>query len=90
VTTLLVGGGSFIGAHVIRDLVRNGTPVVAYDVDVRDNAVHRILEPSELGRVTFVQGDVLDLVGLLHAARAHGVPRRSSPPARPSPRSACG
>lgn len=72
-STLVVGGGSFIGAHVIRELLRDGVRVVAYDLDVRDNAVHRILEPSELEVVRFVQGDVLDLVGLLHAARDHGV-----------------
>src|SRR5439155_6788509 len=46
-----------------------GERVVAYDVDVRDNAVHRILAPDELARVRFVQGDVLDPLGLLHAAR---------------------
>lgn len=70
-STLVVGGGSFIGAHVLRELLRAGTRVVAYDIDVRDNAVHRILEPAELAQVAFVQGDVLDLVGLLHAARQH-------------------
>lgn len=72
-STLLVGGGSFIGSHVVRALLAAGERVVAYDVDVRDNAIHRILAPEELARVTFVQGDVLDLVGLLHAARDHGV-----------------
>jgi len=72
-STLVVGGGSFIGAYAIRELLREGTAVVAYDLDVRDNAVHRILEPAELGRIRFVQGDVLDLVGLLHAAREHDV-----------------
>jgi nucleoside-diphosphate-sugar epimerase len=73
VSTLVVGGGSFIGAFVIRRLLREGASVVAYDVDVRENAIHRILEPGELARVRFVRGDVLDLVGLLHAARDHRV-----------------
>jgi nucleoside-diphosphate-sugar epimerase len=72
-TTLVVGGGSFIGSHVIRGLLRAGQAVVAYDVNVHDNAIHRILSPEELAHVVFVQGDVLDLVGLLHAARANRV-----------------
>jgi nucleoside-diphosphate-sugar epimerase len=73
VSVLVVGGGSFIGSHVVRGLLGRGRPVVAYDVNVRDNAIHRILTPDELARVTFVPGDVLDLVALLHAARAHAV-----------------
>jgi UDP-glucose 4-epimerase len=72
-STLLVGGGSFIGAHVVRDLLATGDRVVAYDLDVRDNAIHRILAPAELARVTFVPGDVLDPIGLLHAAKTHEV-----------------
>lgn len=72
-STLIVGGGSFIGSCVVRELLQAGEQVVAYDVDVRDNAIHRALGPEELARVTFVQGDVLDLLGLLHTARTHGV-----------------
>lgn len=72
-STLIVGGGSFIGSHVVRDLLRQGEAVVAYDLDVRDNAIHRILSPSELAQIAFVQGDVLDLVGLLQTARQHDV-----------------
>jgi nucleoside-diphosphate-sugar epimerase len=72
-STLIVGGGSFIGSWVVRELLRAGERVVAYDVDVRDNAIHRALSVEELRRVTFVPGDVLDVVGLLHIAREHGV-----------------
>lgn len=70
-STLIVGGGSFIGAYVMRDLLRRGELVVAYDRDVRDNAVHRILKPEEVSRIAFVQGDVLDFIGLLQVARQH-------------------
>ena len=72
-SVLVVGGGSFIGSHVTRRLLGRERTVVAYDVNVHDNAIHRILSPDEVARVKFVQGDVLDLVGLLHAARAHNV-----------------
>ncbi len=72
-STLLVGGGSFIGAHIVRDLLAAGERVVAYDLDVRHNAIHRILTPAELARVTFVPGDVLDALGLLQVARRHEV-----------------
>ena len=72
-STLIIGGGSFIGASVVRDLLARDEPVIAYDVDVRDNAIHRILPSALLARVTFVQGDVLDVLGLLHTAREHRV-----------------
>ena len=66
---LFVGGGSFIGAYAIQSLLRDGHDVAAYDVNVRDNAIHRVLDAEELARVRFIQGDILDLVNLLHSAR---------------------
>ena len=68
-TYLFVGGGSFIGAYAIRSLLRDGHAVAAYDVNVHDNAIHRVLTAKELARVRFIQGDILDLVNLMHSAR---------------------
>src|SRR3990172_6244771 len=70
---LFVGGGSFIGAYAIKELLRDGHTVVAYDLDVRDNSIHRMLPPEERASIRFVQGDILDVVGLLQAARDHKV-----------------
>ena len=66
---LFVGGGSFIGAYAVRSLLREGHAVTAYDVNIRDNAIHRVLSEEELAHVRFIQGDILDLVNLLHSAR---------------------
>ncbi len=70
---LFVGGGSFIGAYAIRRLLADGHGVVAYDTNIVANAIHRILEPSELEQVRFVRGDVLDALQLLATAREQEV-----------------
>ena len=70
---LFVGGGSFIGSYAIRRLLADDHGVVVYDVNVQDNAIHRILQPAELEQVHFVQGDVLDPIRLVATAREQHV-----------------
>src|SRR5438094_4030351 len=65
---LIVGGGSFIGAHAARHFLTNGHDVAAYDVDISDNAIHHVLTPTELSRISFLRGDVLDGVNIIAAA----------------------
>lgn len=66
---LFVGGGSFIGSYAIRRLLADGHTAVAYDMNISDNAVHRVLSPAEIERIQFVHGDVLDVLHLLGTAR---------------------
>jgi UDP-glucose 4-epimerase len=65
---LVVGGGSFIGAHAARRFLVDGHEVAAYDVDISDNAIHHILAPIELSHISFLRGDVLDGVNIVAAA----------------------
>jgi nucleoside-diphosphate-sugar epimerase len=57
---LVTGGGGFIGAYVVRVLLRQVDSVVIYDRYVKRNAINEVLTPEELGRVATVQGDISD------------------------------
>jgi UDP-glucuronate 4-epimerase len=70
---LVTGALGCIGAWTVRELVREGVPVVAFDVgkDPRRHAL--IMSPDELAKVTFVSGDITDLDGLDRALGEHGI-----------------
>jgi nucleoside-diphosphate-sugar epimerase len=70
---LVAGGGSFIGAYAIRRLLRDGHEVVVYDVNIHDNAIHRILDPSDLRKIIFVRGDVTDGLAVVSACLEHRI-----------------
>jgi UDP-glucuronate 4-epimerase len=64
---LVTGAAGCIGAWVVRNLVREGTPVTAF---VRNDRRHRLallLDEAGLARVQFVQGDISDF-GVVEAA----------------------
>ena len=69
---LIVGGGSFIAAHTARRLMADGHEIAAFDLDVTSNAVHHVLTPDELARISFLRGDVLDGVAVIAAAARTG------------------
>ena len=48
----------------MRELVREGTPVVAFDLGTNARRLEQILTPDEIGRITFVTGDITDLSAL--------------------------
>mgnify|MGYP001052744479 CR=1 FL=1 len=64
---LVTGGTGFIGSRIVRDLIREGQPVVIFDVLPQMNALKEMLIQSEMGAVKTVQGDILDLAALLRA-----------------------
>lgn len=66
---LFVGGASFIGAYVIRRLLRDGHAIIVYDTNVRNNAIQKVLSGDELGSLELMQGDVLDPVHLMRVAQ---------------------
>jgi len=70
---LVTGALGCIGAWTVRDLVREGVPVVAYDIGSDPRRLALILEPDELARVTFVAGDITDLDGLDRALADHEI-----------------
>lgn len=72
-TTLVTGGGGFIGTYVVRRLLTRGERVVVYDVVPTPNVADKVLTDEERRCVPMVQGDVVDLGGLLHTVRSHSV-----------------
>ena len=61
---LVTGAMGCIGAWVVRNLVREGTPVVVFDLATDPKRIKLLLDPDELNRVTFITGDVTDLAAL--------------------------
>jgi nucleoside-diphosphate-sugar epimerase len=72
-TVLITGGTGFIGAYVVRDLLKRRDRVVCFDIDPNPRLLGALLSPEELENVTLVRGDVTDWHQLLHALKAHRV-----------------
>jgi UDP-glucuronate 4-epimerase len=58
---LVTGALGCIGAWTVRALVREGTPVVAFDLGSDPRRLRQIMTEAELAAVTFVRGDITDL-----------------------------
>lgn len=72
-TFLITGGTGFIGAYVVRDLLKRGDRVVCFDIDPNPRLLGALLSPEELEHVTLVRGDVTDWVQLLHVLKEHHI-----------------
>ena len=60
----VTGALGCVGAWTVRELVREGTPVVAFDLGTNTRRLEQILTADEIGRITFVTGDITDLSAL--------------------------
>ena len=60
----VTGALGCVGAWTVRELVREGTPVVAFDLGTNTRRLEQILTPDEIGRITFITGDITDLSAL--------------------------
>ncbi len=69
---LVTGAVGCIGAWVVRNLVRQGTPTTAFDLSENKDRLRLIMDQSELEQVTFLQGDITDLEQVKHALRSSG------------------
>jgi nucleoside-diphosphate-sugar epimerase len=72
-TYLITGGTGFIGAYVVRDLIKAGARVVCFDIDPNPRLLGALISPEELEQVTLIRGDITDWPQLLHALKAHRV-----------------
>ncbi len=73
-TCLVTGGTGFIGAYIVRNLVRENNDVVVYDWFPEIDALERLLSKKELeSKVKIVQGDVTDLAHLLRTVKENNV-----------------
>lgn len=70
---LVTGALGCIGAWTVRQLVRERVPVVAFDLGRDARRLALVMPPEDLGRVTFVQGDITDLAAIERAIDEHDV-----------------
>lgn len=70
---LVTGALGCIGAWTVRQLAREGVPVVALDLGRDPRRVAQITEPDELDRIDFVTGDITDLPSVERALDEHGI-----------------
>lgn len=72
--TLVTGGTGFVGAYVVRALLRAGHEVVTLD-SVPSNVIEGVLTTEERARARLIQGDVASMRSLARAIRDHRVDR---------------
>jgi UDP-glucuronate 4-epimerase len=70
---LVTGALGCIGAWTVRTLVREGAPVVTFDLGSDTRRLRSIMTPDELARVQLVTGDITELASLEGAVRDHEV-----------------
>ena len=64
---LVTGAAGCIGAWVLRNLVREGGPVAALDLDTKHHRLSLIMTDEEIACIQFIQGDVSDFVTVENA-----------------------
>jgi len=67
---LVTGAAGCIGAWVLRNLVREGTYVVAFDLDEKYHRLPLILSTEEIKRIHFLQGDISDYSSIESALKS--------------------
>lgn len=70
---LVTGALGCIGAWTVRELVREGVPVVAFDLGTNHRRLAQIMTPAELASVTFEVGDITDLAAVEGAIAGNGI-----------------
>jgi UDP-glucuronate 4-epimerase len=70
---LVTGVLGCIGAWTATLLVRDGVPVVGYDLGDDRHRLELIATPGEIDEITFVRGDVTDLAQLEHTLAEHEI-----------------
>lgn len=70
---LVTGALGCIGAWTIRTLVRQGAPVVAFDLGRDVRRLRSIMSPDELARVELVAGDITELASLDDALATNAI-----------------
>jgi nucleoside-diphosphate-sugar epimerase len=70
---LVTGALGCVGAWTARELVREGTPVVGFDLGTNTRRIDQILSASERERLTLVAGDITDLGAIDRVLEEHGI-----------------
>ena len=70
--TLVTGGTGFVGANIVKDLVRNGHQVVSFDINEPDQLLRDFIGESP-SPVTFVRGDIVDRASVDRMGHDHQI-----------------
>ncbi|HEY7590720.1 MAG TPA: NAD(P)-dependent oxidoreductase [Candidatus Limnocylindrales bacterium] len=70
---LVTGALGCIGAWTVRELVREGTPVVGFDLGTNTRRLANLLSAEELASVPLVAGDITDLESVRRALDEHAI-----------------
>jgi nucleoside-diphosphate-sugar epimerase len=70
---LIIGALGCIGAWTSKRLLGEGAEVVSYDLPGDPHRLRLMLDEEQIGRITFVEGDVRDADGLNRAIAEHAV-----------------
>lgn len=70
---LLTGAKGFIGAWIVKNLVERGDRPWIFDLDRESHRLRALLSDEQLGRITFVLGDVTQFEELDRAVAEHGI-----------------
>ncbi len=70
---LVTGAAGCLGAWAVARLVREGTPVVAFDASADTYRLRYLLGDHELEKVTWVQGDIREQSQLIALVESHAI-----------------
>jgi UDP-glucuronate 4-epimerase len=70
---LVTGALGCVGAWTVRELVREGVPVVGFDVGDDRRRLRLLLSDDEVAGVPLVAGDITDLTSIERAIADHGI-----------------
>ena len=66
---LVSGAAGCIGVWVLRNLVREGTPVTVLDLDTKHDRLPLVMTDEEIARIRFTHGDISDFPTVENALR---------------------
>jgi nucleoside-diphosphate-sugar epimerase len=72
---LVTGGSGFIGAYTIKELLSRNQTVVSLDASNDQNILKDVIGLDEVGKITKVSGDILDLPLLLDTIKTQRIDR---------------
>jgi UDP-glucose 4-epimerase len=71
---LVTGGTGFIGSRVVRNLVREGEEVVAYDWAPERIALERVMDKADVeSKVKIIRGDVTDFAQMISVIKQYNI-----------------
>ncbi|MDD4859046.1 MAG: NAD(P)-dependent oxidoreductase [Dehalococcoidales bacterium] len=70
---LVTGGMGFIGTYIIKELIKDGEQIIAYDSYPNSELHERVLTKADRDKIKIVQGDITDLAQLTRTVKEHKV-----------------